>query len=85
MPSKSPRYKLAAQTRYRYESDLDMFMLYNAENEEFRVAGALAYDIIAGFEDEMSIEEISDYLDVGHDAVQIFCKECANSGFITQL
>lgn len=83
-PSKSERYDLAAQTRYRYESDLDMFMLYNARNEEFRVAGALAYDIIAGCEDGMSVEEITNHLDVDTSSVQTFCQECADSGFIVR-
>lgn len=82
MSTESQLYDLAEQTRYRYESDLDMFMLFNAGNDEFRVAGALAYDIIAGIEEGMSVDELANQLDISRDAVATFCQECFSCGFI---
>lgn len=79
------RFALAERTRYRYESDLDMFMLYNADNEEFRVAGALAYDIVAGIEEGMAVSELAERLEVDQEAVNTFCEECLESGFIEEM
>lgn len=78
----SERYVLADRTQYRYETDLGALMLYNVENEEFRVAGDLAHQIITKIEDGDTVEEIATALKVDEAAVRTFCEECTEEGFL---
>lgn len=77
------RFTLAERTRYRYESDLEMFMIYSAHNGEFRVAGTLARDVITGLEEGKAIPTLATELNVSESAIRTFCQECLEHKFLT--
>lgn len=79
-------FELKSGTRYRFEPDIKdgVFMLYNTQNEQFRVTDRDAYRIVTGIEQGDSIEKIADETGLPADEIIDFCESCVDLGFLSQ-
>jgi predicted methyltransferase len=79
-------FELTEGTRYRFEPDIKdgTLMLYNIQNEQFRVTDRDAYQIVTGIQRGDSIEQIAAETNLPTTEITTFCESCVELGFLSR-